>query len=247
MFFIINPRKFSVISPPLLPHVHSSCFLLVFYEINFGISHYFLHIPWPFIHIFLSSSLLSSTWAPQIHLILASFSLQLCYLFCKFLTTLTVYFISRNAILYFLKCSHLICLSLLDYGEQAGERCFKIRTRNKSQRAPGTYLEAGAYRHTVMEKLMEGDGWHITGNIDACTWHLSWSVSGPVITFCNLQICSKRLPLRWASVYQYFAGLQEEGPDLSLSQHRQGAPPGMNGRGQGLGGEEAGKVGGMML
>lgn len=106
------------------------------------------------------------------------------------------------------------------------------RTRNKSQRAPGTYLEAGAYRNMVMEKPMEGDGWHITGNIDACTWHLSWSVSGPVITFCNLQICSKRLPLRWASVYQYFAGLQEEGPDLPLGQHRQGAPPGMNGRGQ---------------
>ena len=31
---------------------------------------------------------------------------------------------------------------------------------------------------------------------------------------------------------QYFVGLQEEGPDLPLGQHRQGAPPGMNGRGQ---------------
>ena len=78
MFFIINPRKFSVISLPLLPHIHSSYFLLVFYRINFGISHYFLHIPWPSIHIFLSSSLLSSVWAPEIHLVLASFSLQLC-------------------------------------------------------------------------------------------------------------------------------------------------------------------------
>ena len=30
------------------------------------------------------------------------------------------------------------------------------RSRNKSQRAPGTYLEAGTYRHMVMENLMEG-------------------------------------------------------------------------------------------
>ena len=135
MFFIINPRKFSVISPPLLPHVHSSCFLLVFYEINFGISHYFLHIPWPFIHIFLSSSLLSSTWAPQIHLILASFSLQLCYLFCKFLTTLTVYFISRNAILYFLKCTSLLFCPIQWVAQSCPTLCDPLDCS-----PPGSYL-----------------------------------------------------------------------------------------------------------